>query len=194
MSVHHILKTVLFGFLLITFSCVEKSQDHEKRSELYEVGSAISSEVQSALLSEVGGAMKKGGTEYAVGFCNMKVVGIVDSFNRKYNCQISRVSERNRNPENNLKTETEKAIWRYYLLEKPEEANDTIVFDNGNPVFLSPIRISNPVCLNCHGMPDDQIDGLTLSKIDSLYPNDLARYYQLGDLRGMWKIVFEEGF
>jgi len=31
---------------------------------------------------------------------------------------------------------------------------------------------------------------LTLAVIDSLYPKDLAKNYQSGDLRGLWKIEF----
>ena len=46
-------------------------------------------------------------------------------------------------------------------------------------------------CLKCHGKPDIDIAQGTLKKINQLYPNDLAKGYKLDDLRGLWKIEFD---
>lgn len=44
-----------------------------------------------------------------------------------------------------------------------------------------------PTCLKCHGGAED-IAGGTRAVLAEKYPRDRATGYQLGDLRGMWKI------
>jgi hypothetical protein len=45
-----------------------------------------------------------------------------------------------------------------------------------------------PLCLQCHGKPEERkADAYTL--IEQYYPNDKAINYDLGALRGMWKVT-----
>jgi cytochrome c551/c552 len=44
-----------------------------------------------------------------------------------------------------------------------------------------------PTCIKCHGGKTD-ITESTQKMIAQKYPNDKAIGYQMGDLRGMWKI------
>ena len=57
-------------------------------------------------------------------------------------------------------------------------------------IFYSPIVIQNPMCLLCHGEPGNTMESETFEFIRSRYPEDMATGYQLGDLRGTWKIIF----
>ncbi len=50
--------------------------------------------------------------------------------------------------------------------------------------FISPIS-SQGLCLNCHG---EQLDAKVLETLNTRYPNDQARNYKLGDLRGAFVI------
>ena len=53
---------------------------------------------------------------------------------------------------------------------------------------MKAITIPNGLCLNCHGEPGKEINESTLEKINSLYPEDKAIDFKVGDLRGMWSI------
>lgn len=49
--------------------------------------------------------------------------------------------------------------------------------------YLRPIVIANPVCLTCHGRPEDLAPEVR-ARLEALYPRDQATGYRLGDLRG----------
>ena len=131
--------------------------------------------------------MQKGGAVYAVEFCNLQASTIVDSLNVENNCVISRISERNRNPENNLKTSADKNLWAIFAA---GEVKDTIIREHKKLVYYKPIKIALPACLKCHGQPGSDIDLTTSEKLRNLYPADLATGYRLNDFRGLWKIEF----
>jgi hypothetical protein len=60
---------------------------------------------------------------------------------------------------------------------------------SGEIHFFKPILLQ-PMCLNCHGTPGQQIQNNTLARIQQLYPNDQAVNFREGDLRGIWHITF----
>ncbi len=180
---------------IIILSCSNQNSQNNLDAVTYnrylENGSEISAQAQSALLSNVSEAMKKGGALYAVEFCNLEASGITDSLNNQCDCNISRVSARNRNPENALETETEKQLWDYFLsVHDTKMVHDTVVVEEGQVVYYKPILTAMQACLQCHG-PEKEIEPATLSKINELYPEDKATGYSLNELRGLWKITFE---
>lgn len=180
---------------IFILSCSNKNSQNNLDVETYnrflERGSDISAQAQSALLSNVSEAMKQGGALYAVEFCNLEVSGITDSLNKNNNCRISRISAKNRNPENALETDKEKQLLEYFLsVHDTKMVHDTVVVDEGLAVYYKPILTAMQTCLQCHG-PEEKIDPATLSKINELYPEDKATGYGLNELRGLWKISFE---
>lgn len=179
---------------LIVVSCSNKPQklNDETYSYFVETGSEISAQAQAALLSKVSEAMKQGGTVYAVEFCNLEVSGITDSLNNRYNCRISRVSDKNRNAENALANETERLLWDYFLsVQDTKMVHDTVISLNNRNIYYKPIMTAMQTCLRCHGQVEE-IDPATVNKIKELYPQDKATGYQLNEMRGLWKIVFEK--
>ncbi len=178
--------------LPVFFSCGLKSPkiDAETYSEFQQKGNEIAQLAQRTLLGNVGKAMQAGGPEYAVEFCNLQASAIIDSVNRENNCVISRVTDKNRNPENKLKGQTEEELWEIF---KTGTSSDTLVAkSSGLLVYYKPINIGMPACLKCHGNAGTEIDAATFEKIKQLYPNDLATGYKLNDFRGLWKIEFSD--
>lgn len=179
----------------LLLSCGQKPSQTGIPGETYnqylETGSNISVQAQAALLTEVSRAMEQGGSEYAVEFCNLEASAITDSLNNRFNCTISRVSAKNRNPANALETESDKQLWAYYQARFGEGAlHDTLIREEQQLVYYKPILTALPACLQCHG-PSEEINPETLRKIKTLYPNDKATGYHINELRGMWKIGFE---
>ena len=173
-------------FAILMISCKSKI-DNATYVEIQKRGSEISSEAQSVLLANVGRAMQTGGSEYAVEFCNLKASSIVDSLNSVNNCAISRVSAKNRNPENGLKTEADKKLWAIF---EAGTLSDTVIQESKTLVYYKPIKTALPACLKCHGELGTDIDSTTTVKLKTLYPADLATGYKLNDFRGLWKIEF----
>ena len=48
------------------------------------------------------------------------------------------------------------------------------------------------MCLQCHGQLKTEILPETLSKINKLYPNDLATGYKIDELRGIWDVEMKK--
>lgn len=158
-------------------------------SEFQKKGNEITGLSQAVLLGKVGKAIQNGGPEYAVEFCNLNVSAIVDSLNQVNNCMISRISAKNRNPGNGLKSDLEKELWQIF---ETQALKDTLIKTGGKLVYFKPIKTGMPACLNCHGTPGSEINSATLEKINQLYPDDLATNYQLNDFRGLWKVQFNK--
>jgi hypothetical protein len=173
-------------FAILMFSCKTKI-DNAIYAEFTQKGNEITNQAQSVLLANVAQAMQTGGPVYAVEFCNLKASSIIDSLNQANNCEISRVSAKNRHPENNLKTEADKNLWAIF---EAGTVTDTLIQENKKLVYYKSIKTAMPACLKCHGTPGSDIDAATSEKLQKLYPNDLATGYHLNDFRGLWKIEF----
>jgi len=177
---------ILIIIAIFLYSCNSKI-DSETYTEFQKKGNDISGLTQSVLLANVGKAIQKGGPVYAVEFCNLQAESIVDSLNGVNNCVISRISEKNRNPENKLETSSDKNLWAIF---ETGTTKDTIIQERKKLVFYKPIKIALPACLKCHGIQGTDIDSDTSEKLQGLYPADLATGYKLNDFRGLWKIEF----
>ena len=151
-------------------------------------GNDITQQTQAVLLQNVGQAIQKGGPQNAVEFCNLNAGAIVDRLNDKFDCQISRISKKNRNPLAGLSSDQEKELWKIF---ETTSLSDTIIQTDNKLVFYKPIKIALPACLKCHGNIDSDMNAATKQKLSELYPKDLATGYALNDFRGLWKVEFE---
>jgi hypothetical protein len=185
----------LSAFVLVAFISCNSKQNEKIAPEVYsdyiETGREVAGKAQGVLLANVSSAMQKGGPEYAIEFCNLEASSLIDSLSEANNCVVSRVSAKNRNPENVLKNKNEKQLWDFYATRLENgNAPDTLIQQEKSLIYYKPIKTAMPACLNCHGTPGEDIQPATLQKIQKLYPDDKATGYSLNEFRGMWKIVF----
>lgn len=199
-----IFATVFSAFL---FSCNNKGKTEQKintsetistqevnKEALIQAGDSIAMHAQKTLLGNVAKAIEKGGTEYAVDFCNIRAIPITDSIAGLYDAQIQRVTNKPRNPINHLATTQDSLIWNRMLTEMQTEKklpNGVLESENEVYYYYKPISMGMPACIQCHGSKDD-IATKTRQIINQKYPNDLAVDYQMKELRGMWKIKMQE--
>ena len=161
-------------------------------SDLRKEGEIVTTQAQAVLLANVGKAIAKGGPQYAVQYCNLEASGIMDSMSASHEVTIGRVSNRNRNPNNAIKGQTDAVAWNYWIGKQTGQgAADTVLTDRaGKHFYYKPIRIGMETCLKCHGSRSTEISLETLNVLDSLYQGDKAVNYLMGDLRGLWKVGF----
>ena len=134
------------------------------------------------------GAIKSNGTEHALEFCNTKAVVLTDSMANVLGATIRRVSDKNRNPENAASgTELEYINAAHLLLANGGKLTPQVQEINGEMVGYYPI-MTNAMCLQCHGIANEQIQPATLDKIAALYPKDKATRYGENELRGIWVV------
>lgn len=192
------LSSIIFATLFAstaTISCKEPSagKDDTKTNESDTTnyllkGKAIATETQKILAKNLTEAITKGGTDYAIQFCNIQALPLTDSMAKQLNANIKRVSDQPRNI-NNSANEKEMAYIQSIksVIEKGETANPQVTSSDNEVIGYYPI-ITNSLCLQCHGNKNTDITKESQNKIASLYPSDKATGYSINQLRGIWVI------
>lgn len=159
---------------------------------------ALKAEAGKAVMA-LGGPLKKaledgmanGGPGNAIGVCNTKAPELAHAATTATGWTVGRTSLKIRNPGN------EPDAWELATLKEFEsrkaagENPDAItkaevVEDNGQKVFRFMKAIpTGDVCLNCHGT---DLTPEVSEKLNGLYPDDKARGFMKGDLRGAFTV------
>ncbi|MDR9365679.1 MAG: DUF3365 domain-containing protein [Balneolaceae bacterium] len=173
-------------------SSSEKTLSKEDLSAYKQKGGEFVEATQKVLASNLVGAIQEKGTEGALEFCNIQAIPLTDSMAVELQAHIKRVTDQPRNPDN-LANETELEYIRSAKsdLSEGNEVTPAIHYANGKVVGYYPI-ITNQLCMQCHGNENSQINHATLEQIKTLYPDDQATGYDVGELRGIWVVEMEE--
>lgn len=161
-------------------------------NEVYEQGRFLAQTAQESLLTTLQAAIAREGIEGAVRYCNLQALPLMDSLSKTHKATIGRTSLQLRNPAN-APTELEQQLLEAYQYNAEEglPMDDNVQkIDQQYMLYTKPIVLGSELCLNCHGQAG-AIKPEVLQRIKSLYPNDQARGYKQGEVRGMWSIRFE---
>lgn len=200
---------VLLTFLVLLFNACVENTTKEEQSELNEpeivqenvasqdqpdyvqVGKSIAMETQQLLAKHLMQAIQDSGMNHAMQFCSAQAYPLTDSMSQAFGVTIKRVTHKARNPQNKANPKEKLIIEGYMDQLKQGEMPGPLVEEQENArVFFSPIMITMPTCLKCHGVPGEDIQPEDYIILNSLYPNDQAVNFKMGDLRGMWRIDF----
>jgi cytochrome c553 len=172
------------------FSTGQACADQASQSDINE-GKGIIKAFMGALKSELQKGMKQGGPVHAIQVCNTIAPQLAEAHSQMSGWRIGRTSLKLRNPDNApdawergvlQEFETRKAAGEDPLqLVKAE-----VVEEQGRKQFRMMKAIPTAeICLKCHG---GEIDGAVAAKLDELYPQDKARGFKAGDLRGAFTL------
>ncbi len=157
-------------------------------------GKSIVKASGQALIGKLSKAIGQGGIDHAIEFCSHNATAITDSLSEVHDAKVSRVSHKNRNP-NNAADSLEMALVSKY--QAKNQANKPLkpeIMKRGDKkVYYHPITIKSGLCLNCHGEKGKDIKVADYIVIQNQYPNDKAIGFEMGELRGLWKVQFEQG-
>ncbi|PKP52702.1 MAG: hypothetical protein CVT92_07515 [Bacteroidetes bacterium HGW-Bacteroidetes-1] len=197
-----LLLSLLIYMSLNSCSGVNRSKQNDKPLQSEILSDSLYHEYQSqgrmivqrsfqALSSKLMTAIQKGGVAHALKFCNIEAIPVTDSLSDFYKVEIKRVSLKNRNPLNKA-NEFDSVIIKKLedMLAQGRTASDTLIVDQNNHIYYMAPIMTVPPCLQCHGVEKTEISDENMTLINSLYPDDKAIDYQLGDLRGLWKVQF----
>ena len=176
--------TIVLVTIIFSLGCNSKLQDE---AELIVQGKHIAKTTFGVLSTELKEAMAKNGVTGAVQYCNINAMSITDSLSKVHNVTIRRVSDKWRNPLNQPSDE-EQLVLDFYKQRMAEtnKIEPIIKTKNNNKTFYAPIMMKG-MCLTCHS---DKSSIPDYSTISSLYPEDRAVGYRIGDLRGVWSVSF----
>lgn len=174
------------------FSCNPSLSEQDKERFLAK-GDSITMESQKVLLANVAGQIQRNGVPNAVDFCNIKAIHITDSLSKNKNVEITRLSDKNRNPNNAIANAIDEKAWQQLvtLMKENTQPKHLILEDKDAVYYYKAIPLGMPTCLACHGNKQNEISAETLAVIQDKYPNDKATGYEMGQLRGMWRVKMD---
>jgi len=158
-------------------------------------GKEIIMEFGKTLVGHVKKGMKSGGPIKTIEVCNKVAPSVAADLSKKYGVELGRTSLKLRNPDN------ASDAWEKSVLLKFEErkaagedvkkmAYTEVVIENGKQYFrmMKAIPTAQKPCLMCHG---GKVKPGIEAKLGSLYPEDKARGYKAGDIRGAFTLKQE---
>lgn len=153
---------------------------------------AVTKEFMQALKTELGQGMRDGGPVNAISVCNLTAPGIANTYSVRKGWDVGRTSLKVRNPDN------APDAWERSVLESFEKRKQSgedpgtmehyeVVEVDGEDVFRYMKAIpTQEICLVCHGT---RIDSTVTTRLEKLYPDDQARGFREGDIRGAFTIT-----
>lgn len=156
-------------------------------------GEAIAAEAFGVLSSRLGKAMAEGGFTDAVQFCSVHGITFTKAVGVTNRVVLRRITHRPRNPENRADA-NELAIIRKFQTDLSNGVTPKAMVATNKPGFFTyyaPLTVQLPLCLGCHGDPNNDIHSNTLASIKQTYPKDEATGFKIGQLRGLWSVDFK---
>jgi len=185
---NRVLAAALGGLILTTLPLAAAEGDVD---QLKTEGQALIGQFAAELKGELSAAMEAGGPENAISVCNEKAPGIAAGISAASGWSVARSSHKLRNPDNAPDAFTAAAIDDFLArIEGGEYAENlaaaAIVEEDGARVFRLVKAIPTAgMCLRCHG---GNIDEAVAAKLDELYPEDEARGFSPGQMRGVFTL------
>ena len=167
-----------------------KKQPKKENKDLsdLELGQNIANQTKSQLGKNLLKAIQKYGTAGAVDFCNTRAIPITDSMSSLEHVKITRISDKNRNPLNKANRLEIEIINNFKSKLESTQPLEPRLVDGQNIVTGYYPILTGKMCLQCHGIKNEDINPETSSILKKLYPNDKAIGYKENDLRGLFKI------
>lgn len=177
---------ILFALAGLSLSAALGAATPDRAAE----GQAIAAAFGAELRTELQAAMAEGGPLAAIRVCNEDAPRIAAEAAARSGAEVGRTSTRVRNPDN-APDAHELAVLEDFAAtlaagapERPPQRLDTL--PDGRVRFMSAI-IMQPQCLGCHG---EDLAAPVAETLDALYPDDRARGYKAGELRGAFSITW----
>lgn len=183
---------LLFASVILIVACTNNTKETTTSNAAYlHKGDSIVKVTFDTLRNALTNIIGQKGFAEALQYCNVQALPITSIY-ASQDITISRVSEKNRNPVNKL-SELDKLQWDKFKIafEKKDSLKAAVVDNKEDIHYYKPILIQG-MCLSCHGSADKEISKELLTQISLLYPADKATGYKIGDLRGMWHVVFKK--
>ncbi|MEJ2513975.1 MAG: DUF3365 domain-containing protein [Gammaproteobacteria bacterium] len=152
-------------------------------------GRQIAMDFGSRLKTALGGAMAEDGPNAAVDVCHTRAPAIAEAVSEESGADVGRTALKVRNPENAPDAD-ERSVLEAFARQLSRDS-DTVPekvmrLDDGRVRYMRAI-VTQPLCLTCHG---SQLSPAVTEVIDARYPEDQARGFSVGELRGAFTITW----
>lgn len=192
---------VFAALFLMVFSCGQQKEDARNIQKLPDetaVGTIVDeilihfaaekviNDMTASLQVSLRETIRDNSIDFAIDVC-AHLAPEIAATHSKEGWTIKRVSDKNRNPNNAADSAELEILAQFASASPPDSIGRWARFENGLIYeYYKPIKIG-PLCLNCHGLPENLAPGVK-ERLQNLYPDDRAVGYAAGDLRGMYVV------
>lgn len=163
-----------------------KNSRHDVNPRVLEAQAALAP-LKQQLMAALKGGLEKG-APHAVTVCQQRAPEISHAISTSA-ARVGRTSHKTRNPKNKPSAWMKPLLDEYLAAPQSPGSFKTAELDDGTFGYVEPIY-TGEVCLKCHG---DDVPMETLSAITTMYPNDEATGFKLGELRGLFWVELAGG-
>jgi hypothetical protein len=150
----------------------------------------LTRQFQQRLKTELEAAIAQGGPVGAIAVCREKAPAIAAELSAASGASVSRTALRVRNPANAPQPWQREAMERFEQRMAAGEPVDKLELfetpDGQGARYMKAIP-TGPLCLTCHG---SNLAADVQSALRSMYPDDAATGFAVGDLRGAFSVVW----
>lgn len=185
------MKELVLTAMLCSLPFTAGADMDEYKAEAKMITGAFFEELKDELIK----GMNAGGPVAAVGICNTLATEIARKHSENSGWDVARTSLKVRNP-NNAPDAWESSVLKQFEERRADgEGPDTLAYaeivEEGNEKYFRFMKgivmppLEKMPCLTCHG---ENIDLEITSILDELYPQDKARGYRAGQVRGAFTL------
>ncbi len=174
----------------LTFSACSNQQEKSEQAYI-DQSAVVADELKANLGSQLRLAMKAGGPVKAMQVCQHMAQPLTTQTSDAHEgARVSRTALRVRNPANSPDAQST-SILEYWeaMLAGGESPPAAYLIRNEETITVHHPILIQQVCLQCHGDPAGFSKELQ-AELDELYPDDQATGYEIGQLRGAFRIEF----
>ncbi len=177
-------------FFMLGMAVFSMARAGEYRAQI-EDSRATVQEFMQTLKQELMAGMQEGGPVNAISVCNLSAPAIASTYSVRKGWDVGRTSLRTRNPDN-APDAWERAVLESFEQRKAAgedpakmEHHEVIRRDGVSELRYMKAIPTGKLCLACHGA---QVDSTVRARLEKLYPDDQAKGYSEGDIRGAFTI------
>lgn len=184
---NNIQKSVLLS-ALISLNTVVVAQEKNDVDTLKKEAISIVKKFGGALKPELKKAMQAGGPVNAMDVCSIKAPEIAANISKETGWEVKRVSLKPRGANATPDAWETKVLTKFDERQAGGESAKKMAFAekvDGNFRFMKAQGVDT-ICLSCHAT---EVKPEVEAKLKALYPNDKARGYKLGQIRGAFSLT-----
>lgn len=153
--------------------------------EVLKTGDKLSKELLTQLSTQLTHEIKTNGLLQAAKFCNNNALTLTEEVNlhQIQGVNVKRISLKQRNSANTPKADEAAVLESLQKMLEKKTLPEYVIAEEGKTYkYYKPLVIKKQACLKCHGdmSKNPELNAFILEA----YPQDKARGYKMGDLRG----------
>lgn len=181
-------KSIILTLFCVSLPLFAQETPPQEDAKLAQYRNAVKT-LAGTLQGEMKAALAEGGGLKAIEICHDKAADIAAKISKEQGFEVGRTSLKIRSDKNAPdaweKEQLQKFAERKQAGEDPAKIETGVVTVDGKFRYMKAIPLQD-TCLACHG---ETVPAELAEKIKTLYPNDQATGFKIGDIRGAFTIT-----